>query len=299
MIPVVPLPVSVSTSDGVLRLIDGCSVGAQDHALDGLVEQFVEDVAADTGLRLTVVGLGGDIRLALSPAGSPTTDTVIGVNPRGGEPADERHQLQVTPTGATVEATTVEGVFRGLTTLRQLISAGREGDEALVSAMEVRDGPRYAWRGLSLDVARTFHGPEQVRRVIDIMALHKFNVLHLHLTDDQGWRLEVPGWPALTTIGAAGALGDRPGGFYSQQEFTDLVRYAADRWITVVPEVDMPGHCGAAIRAYPELGASPNVLDPDSPSVQAFLADVVATMAELAPGPWLHIGGDEAFGMAP
>jgi hexosaminidase len=299
VIPVVPLPASITTAGGELRLVDRCTVSVDDPRLGGLAARFVDDVAADTGLRLEIVDRPGDIRLTLDATAPSDAPAVVGVSPHGGEPVDERHRLIVTPSHATIAAASVEGVFRGLTTLRQLISAGRSGAGFAVLALEVDDGPRYAWRGLSLDVVRSFHGPAQVRRVIDIMALHKLNVLHLHLTDDQGWRIEIPGWPALTTVGAAGAVGDRPGGHYSHDDFAGIVRHAAERHITVVPEIDVPGHSGAAIMAYPELGMSPTALDPDQPRVLRFLDDVIGVMADLTPGPWLHIGGDEAFGMTP
>jgi hexosaminidase len=170
----------------------------------------------------------------------------------------------------------------------------------------IADGPRYAWRGLSLDVARTFFDVAAVKRVIDLLSLYKFNVLHLHLTDDQGWRIEIPELPRLAEIGGSRALGDRPGGFYSVAQFEDIVAYAAERYVTVVPEVDMPGHCAAALLAYPALASAPggpaagaNLLNPDDPDVAAFVRTVVGSLAAMAPGTYLHIGGDEAFGMAP
>jgi len=201
-----------------------------------------------------------------------------------------------------VEAAEAVGLLRGLATLRQLISAGLgPGATAWLEAATIEDAPRFAWRGLSLDVVRCFFAPEDVRRVLDVMALLKMNVLHLHLTDDQGWRIEIPGWPELTAVGGVGAVGDRPGGSYSQSELAALVTYADERGITIVPEIDMPGHCGAALRARPELAAQAgaSLLDPDHVGVLTFVRDVIAAMAEATPGPYLHLGGDEAFGMAP
>ncbi len=145
-----------------------------------------------------------------------------------------------------------------------------------------------------------------MKRVVDMLSLYKFNVLHLHLTDDQGWRIEIPELARLTEVGGAGALGERPGGFYSVAQFEDIVAYAAERYVTVVPEVDMPGHCAAALLAYPALASAPdgraagaNLLNPDDPDVAAFVRTVVGSLAAMAPGTYLHIGGDEAFGMAP
>ncbi len=200
-------------------------------------------------------------------------------------------------TGSSSPRPVLPGIFRGLTTLRQLMAGS--SDRAVVIA----DGPRYAWRGLSLDVARTFFDVAAVKRVIDMLSLYKFNVLHLHLTDDQGWRIQIPELPRLAEIGGSRALGDRPGGFYSVAQFEDIVSYAAERFVTVVPELDMPGHCAAALSAYPALvsapGATTNLLNPDDPEVAAFVRTVLGSVATMTPGPYLHIGGDEAFGMSP
>ncbi|MET0782527.1 MAG: family 20 glycosylhydrolase, partial [Microbacterium sp.] len=175
-------------------------------------------------------------------------------------------------------------------------------------------GPRFAWRGLSLDVVRTFHGPATIRRVIDMCSLYKLNVLHLHLTDDQGWRFEVPGWPLLADVGGAGAIGDRPGGHFTRADIADLVAYAAERFVTIVPEVDLPGHAQAIFRAYPELAPEPTpessaaaaagfpigTLDLDRGATRRFLEDVIAAAADqFHTSAWIHVGGDEAFGMAP
>ena len=209
-----------------------------------------------------------------------------------------------------VWAATPEGVFRGLTSLRQLIAAGVSDGVATLLVIEVVDGPRHAWRGLSFDVVRTFHGPETVRRVIDLLAVHKLNVLHVHLTDDQGWRIEVPSRPALTEVGSTGAIGDRPGGFYTVAEMAELVKYAADRFITIVPEIDMPGHTGAIFRSYPELaptkgfsgdiapGLAVGTLDPGRPETWEFVGDVLDDIIPQFPNTaYIHVGGDEAFGM--
>ncbi|MFF0343900.1 family 20 glycosylhydrolase [Kribbella sp. NPDC004875] len=208
---------------------------------------------------------------------------------------------------------TPEAVHRGLTSLRQLISTHLQDGTAVLPATRIADGPRFAWRGLSFDVVRTFHGPDEVRRVIDMLSLYKLNVLHLHLTDDQGWRFEVPSRPALTKAGAAGALGDRPGGFYPQAEVAELVAYAAERFVTVVPEIDMPGHTSAVFKAYPELAPAElrtidfgngtsiplNALEPGRAETWTFVEDVLdAVVAQFPQSAYVHIGGDEAWGMS-
>jgi hexosaminidase len=169
------------------------------------------------------------------------------------------------------------------------------------------DGPRFEWRGAMLDVARHFLGPRDVQRFIDTIARYRFNRLHLHLTDDQGWRIEIESWPRLAEVGGRTAVGGGEGGFFTREEYAGLCAYAAERGITVVPEVDVPGHVNAALVAYPELapggdrsepytgtGVGFSTLDTGGETVRRFVEDVFGELAELTPGPYLHIGGDEA-----
>jgi hexosaminidase len=193
------------------------------------------------------------------------------------------------------------GRARGLATLRQV------GPD--VGGMVIEDAPRHGWRGVMLDVARHFFGVDDVLRFIDLAALYKLNVLHLHLTDDQGWRIAIDAWPELTGAGAATAVGGGPGGFYSKGDYARIVSHAAAHSITVVPEIDVPGHVNAALVAYPELGggerpepyttwSSPGLsLDVRSEIALRFLDDVVGELAALTPGGYVHLGGDEVEGM--
>jgi len=167
---------------------------------------------------------------------------------------------------------------------------------------------RFEWRGVMLDVARHFFGVADVKRFVDIVARFGFNRLHLHLTDDQGWRIEIRSWPLLTEIGGMSAVGGGTAGFYTQRDYAEIVEHAASRDVVVVPEVDMPGHVNAAVVAYPELSL-PGVetlpytgtevgfscLDVTKPHVLEFVDDVLREVAELTPGPYLHVGGDEVF----
>jgi hexosaminidase len=168
--------------------------------------------------------------------------------------------------------------------------------------------PRFEWRGVMLDVARHFFSVDDVKRFIDTIAPLQLNRLHLHLTDDQGWRLEITSWPKLAEVGGRTAVGGGPGGFYTQAEYRDLVAYAADREIAVVPEIDMPGHVNAALVAYPELapaGVEPapytgidvgfSTLDAANELTYRFVDDVLREVAALTPGAYVHIGGDEAL----
>ncbi|MGI5167891.1 beta-N-acetylhexosaminidase [Spirillospora sp. CA-253888] len=253
----------------------------------------VEPVLADGGLRLVLA----PSTIEAAPA--------QGIDPLGGRSDRERYELVVNEQGATVTASSEEGLFRGAVTFAQLL---REEDGGLVApAVHVVDGPAWAWRGLSFDVVRRFFSVAQVKRVIDLLALYKFNVLHLHLSDSQAWRLEIDGWPRLTdpSVWPGKPLADegvRP--FYTQADFQEIVAYAAARFVTVVPEIDMPGHVLAAVRAYPELQGTVTpahelaaFLDPHAEVVERFVTDVIGQVARLAPGPYLHVGGDEAFGM--
>lgn len=235
----------------------------------------------------------------------PTRKT-IGIAPDGGpHPADETYRLTVTADGITCRARTPEGVFRAATTAAQLIITAPEGTQ--LPFQEVTDAPRYAWRGLMLDPARRFLSSDEIRRIIDLAALYKLNVLHLHLTDNEGWRLELPRTPQLTEPQPDGTARE----FYSAAEFRALQEYAADRFITVVPEIDLPGHCAALRDALPGLRAAPAPeglegrvpftppLDLTDPQTRTALARIFADVCELTAGAYIHIGADEALGATP
>ena len=222
----------------------------------------------------------------------------------GSGPA-ESYALEVTSERVMLTAPDEAGLFYGRRTLEQL-----RAHDGSIAPVRVQDEPRFRHRGVMLDVARHFFGIEDVKRYIDLAARYKLNVLHLHLTDDQGWRLESEKWPKLTSLGATTQIGGGEGGFYTRAEYAELVRYAGERFITVVPEIDVPGHTNAALIAYPELGpdgiAPPPHLGVSSPGrslavgdpgVLRFLDDVVGELAELTPGPYIHLGADEVEGM--
>ena len=212
----------------------------------------------------------------------------------------EGYRLEVRGGDARIEAEGAAGRFYAEQTLRALSAAGAPPD------VTIADRPRFAWRGVMLDVARHFFGVDDVRRLIDHLAAYKLNVLHLHLSDDQGWRLAIEGWPQLAEYGGRTAVGGDPGGFYTQDDYRAIVRYAAERFITVVPEIDCPGHVQAALASYPELAgggaAEPytgievgfSSLDAHAEETYRFLGDVLGELAALTPGEFLHIGGDEA-----
>ena len=224
---------------------------------------------------------------------------------------DEAYDLNVTPTGVTLKASAPAGLFFGVQTLRQILPFVLEHDAArprpiAIPAVQIVDRPRFAWRGAMLDVARHFFDLAEVKRYLDLMVLHKMNRLHLHLSDDQGFRIEIKSWPNLTATGARTEVGGTVGGFYTQPQYADIVAYAAERFITVVPEIDMPGHTNAALAAYAELNcdrAAPPLytdikvgfssLCVADERTYAFIDDVVREIAALTPGPYFHVGGDE------
>lgn len=236
----------------------------------------------------------------------------------------EGYLLQVTPSFIVITANTKTGIIYGMQTLFQTMPAIRSNFNLKVPTMEVKDYPRFSWRGMHLDVARHFFSPELVKQFIDLMGTYKMNTFHWHLTDDQGWRIEIKKYPKLTEVGAWRVdqtdeiWGRRPqaiagqvaayGGYYTQEQIQEIVSYATDRGITIVPELDVPGHSAAAISAYPYLSCSQqpqlpmtggnytgmsSSLCPGNDSVFTFLQDVYSEVMALFPSTYIHIGGDE------
>lgn len=242
----------------------------------------------------------GGIRLRLTSAHQ---DRALG---------DEGYRLESGRAGVTLTAREPAGLFHAVQTLRQLLPAAVESDTRQrgpwkVAGGTITDKPRYAYRGAMLDVSRHFFDVDQVKRYIDQLALYKINTLHLHLSDDQGWRIAIDSWPRLATYGGSTQVGGGPGGHYTKAQYRDLVRYAASRHLEVVPEIDMPGHTNAALASYAELncdGVAPPLYTGTSVGFSSlcapkevtydFVDDVVRELAALTPGRYLHIGGDEA-----
>ncbi|MFD2768220.1 family 20 glycosylhydrolase [Micromonospora eburnea] len=262
-----------------------------------------------------------DADSAASGAGAVDADSAAGTDAERVDAAaidgealgDEGYRLDVTGTEVRITAATPAGLLHGVQTLRQLLpvaveSATPVAEHWMVPGGTIVDRPRFAYRGAMLDVARHFFPVEDVLRVVDHLARYKLNHLHLHLTDDQGWRIAVDAWPKLAEVGGATEVGGGPGGWYTRDDYRRIVRYAARRHVTVVPEIDLPGHTNAALVAYPELAPSKiapppytgtevgfSYVDPADERTYDFVADVLGEVAALTPGPWLHLGGDEAF----
>ena len=237
--------------------------------------------------------------------------------------AEEEYVLDTRCGKVKITAGSEAGIFRGRQTLLQIVSQVREAGTGRIPGVLIKDKPAFAYRGAHLDCCRHFFTVEEVKRYIDLIAMHKINVFHWHLTDDQGWRAEIKSYPKLTEIGSVRAEtiighqsqkdpkydGTPHGGFYTQEEMRDVVKYAAERYITVIPEIEMPGHACAALASYPELGCRgadypykvetrwgifPEVLCAGNPETVVFLEKVLDEICDIFPSEYIHIGGDEA-----
>jgi hexosaminidase len=306
---IVPVPVSVQAARDTWFTF-GESTRVRIPPGSGEAARVGEDLAASlrpaTGYPLPVAA-GGE------PARPGDLSLELAISDRLG---DEGYELEVTQETVTLRANRPAGLFWGAQTLRQLLPASidspaRQPGPWRIPGGRIVDHPRFAWRGAALDVARHFFGVQEVKRYLDLMVLYKLNILHLHLTDDQGWRIAIKSWPKLTTVGGRSQVGGGAGGFYTKQEFTEIVRYAKDRYVTVVPEVDVPGHTNAALASYPELNCDGRARKPytgtkvgfsslcvDKPVTYRFLEEVFGELAAMTPGPYLHIGGDEVLSLS-
>jgi hexosaminidase len=302
---IIPKPVSVVPAAGTFNLNDKSVLFVSGESAEiKLIGQYLADkmnpaTGFDTEVKTASGGqTAGNIYLSLS-----NTDAQLG---------DEGYELTITSDVVTLAANKPAGLFNGIQTIRQMfpgrieMASKQEGPWQL-PAGTIRDFPEYSYRGVMLDVARHFFQVEDVKRYIDLIAGYKMNVMHLHLADDQGWRIEIKKWPKLTTYGGQTQVDGGKGGFYTQDQYTDIVKYAAARYIMIIPEIDMPGHTNAALASYPELncdGKAPELytgtkvgfstLCTSKEITYQFVADVFGELAAITPGPYLHIGGDES-----
>lgn len=304
-----PAPVELSESAGVFATREGTRiVTPTGDAGARAAAQFLSDLTKKAGGPRLVASEKAATKGAITFRRGP-------VKLEGAE----AYALEVTPDGVVLTAREDAGFMRGAASLWQLLT---DADKGVLPAMTLNDAPRFGWRGLMLDSARHYQSPEFIKSLIDVMAAHKLNVFHWHLTDDQGWRLEIRKYPKLTEVGAWRVpAGEGPaadidsktgqprlyGGFYTQGQVREIVAYAAARQITVVPEIDIPGHASAAIAAYPELAAGPNpsrtvpadwgvypnLFNTDEHTL-GFLEGVLDEVMELFPSAYVHLGGDEA-----
>ncbi|MDR1747785.1 MAG: beta-N-acetylhexosaminidase, partial [Spirochaetaceae bacterium] len=307
VVPVVPKPSSyVKTTGEFILTADSDIAVMTDNRYDEVRGAVAEYLAAilrgSTGFGITI----------MDPQDSPGDgDIVLNLGTLDGAP--ETYTLNIETNNITVTANEPAGLFRAVQTLRQLFGPDIESKTVVpdktwsVACAEIADTPAYPYRGLMIDVARHFFPKEVIMRQIDLAAAYKINKLHLHLSDDQGWRIEIKSRPALTEIGSLGAVNGDPGGYYTQDDFKEIVQYAAARYIEVIPEIDMPGHVNAALASIPELNKDGKAAKPRtdievgystfqcrSEVTYAFCDDVIRELAAISPSNYFHIGGDEA-----
>ena len=306
---VIPRPASEVATGGTFRLSadTGIYVDPASDELKAIGQYLADHLNPATGYAIKLQGTNE------APARSSIALSLTGADPALG---DEGYSLNITPDQVKLVANQPAGLFYGVQTIRQLLpptidSSSVQPGPWVIQTGTITDAPRFAWRGAMLDVARHFFSVEDVTRYIDLLAYYKINRLHLHLSDDQGWRLQIKAWPNLTASGGSLEVGGTPGGYYSQADYTTIVNYARSRYITIVPEIDMPGHVNAAQVSYPELTCSGIAPLPytatSSPGIPlcvnkdityAFLENVIGELAALTPGPTIHIGGDEVQSMS-
>ena len=305
--PIIPHPASMEIGQGTYVLTDASGFRVVHEEVVAVAQLFSDMWAIPMGFKLPVGSGSGDIELIL--------DASLGA---------ESYHLEVTEDGVSIVAGDAAGAFYGLTSIQQMLPAEISGrGKALISTwtlphVSIEDAPRFAYRGLHLDVGRHFFDVDFVKRYIDVMARYKLYVFHWHLPEDQGWRVEIDAFPRLTEVGAWRSetvveknlnpyIGDGTphGGYYTKDEIRDVIAYAAERHVTIIPEIDIPGHTGAVLAAYPELGChegpyevkttwgiQQDILCPSEETFE-FLYQVLTEVAELFPAPYIHIGADE------
>jgi hexosaminidase len=305
---IIPKPVEVTSTGFAFELTKETNIILNDSTPELLkLGQYLSNTLQPaTGFPLNVVNENkeheaGNIFLSIAAIDSVTNK--------------EGYILDILPDSVLLRANTAAGLFRGIQTLRQLLPTEIEADSLQllpwqIPTGKVKDYPSYEMRGAMLDVARHFFEVEDVKRYIDLISFYKMNVLHLHLSDDQGWRIEIKKWPKLTTHGGSTKVGGGKGGFFTQEQYKEIVQYAREKYITIIPEIDMPGHTNAALASYPALNCNPNNLRPklytgmkvgfstlctSNEKVYAFIDDVIGEIAAITPGKYFHIGGDECI----
>ena len=302
---IVPKPLSITDGEGSFAISSATRISIGDDSLRRPAEMFAEDMSMELGGRMTVSDRKSRRSISLN------LDQAM---------ESEEYRLEVGRNGISVCGGSEKGVFYALQSLKQLIiCASPTNGRAVLQAATIIDKPRFAYRGAMLDVCRHKFTTDEVKRYIDILALHKINTFHWHLTDDQGWRIEIKRYPELTQTGAMRKQtlvgryrtskeydGTPYGGYFTQDEIRDVVKYAAERYITVIPEIEMPGHAVAALATYPKLGCtggpyevrttwgiSEDVFCAGSEETFEFIENVLTEVLELFPSEYIHIGGDE------
>jgi len=302
---IIPKPVSITATGSFFTLKAGTDIYIQGES-DELkqIGQYLGDILKPS------TGFGIEVKSTIK---TPRSGNIY-LTMSGGDvkPGNEGYELTITKNIVKLAANGPAGLFRGIQTIRQILPANielatKQDGPWKIATGTILDYPVYSYRGAMLDVARHFFGVNDIKRFIDFLACYKMNVLHLHLSDDQGWRIEIKSWPNLATHGGSTQVGGGKGGYYTQEQYADIVQYAKERYITVVPEIDMPGHTNAALASYAELNCNGKATElytgtrvgfstfcTDKEVTYKFIDDVVRELAALTPGPYIHIGGDES-----
>jgi len=301
----VPLPVTSTLASGAFELSSTAGIYVEPGTPEMLAlgQYLATKLKPATGYALPVAATTGAPCAGSIYLTTANADGTLGA---------EGYALSIDPKMLRVSAAQPAGLFRGLQTVRQLLPASIESASSqngpwVIAAGNIRDFPRFPWRGMMLDVSRHFFGVSDVEKLIDVASYYKINTFHLHLSDDQGFRIVINSWPHLTTVGGSTEVGGGAGGFYTQADYSAIVAYAKARYVTIVPEIDMPGHTNAALASYADLncnGQAPALrtdtavgyssLCVSADNTYAFVRDVTRELAAITPGSYLHLGGDEA-----
>ena len=307
----IPIPVNLEKGEGNFTLTEKTILYTEtgQQELLNIAEAFQTMVKKASTLEISIQPIA---QLPKEGESNGAGTIVFEIDSTYGNGNTESYSLQVTSNSITLKAAKPAGIFYGMQTLRQLLPHEIETSNSGISAWQIpavsiTDHPEYAYRGSMLDVSRHFFSVDEVKHYIDLLSFYKMNALHLHLSDDQGWRIEIKSWPNLTAVGGTTQVGGGKGGFYSQEEYKDIVQYAAERYITIIPEIDMPGHTNAALASYAELNCNDtatklytgievgfSTLCTNKEVTFRFLDSVIRELSALTPGPYIHIGGDES-----
>jgi hexosaminidase len=283
-IAIIPKPDSVIVARGFYKLDKKAAMFCPETVPGSIVDVFTDEVKDFLQLE----------------KGKKTESAINIIIEPGKKP--EGYSINVKKDGIFISASTLHGAFYGLQSLRQLIIySEKKNDKLFIPCCSIDDAPAFSWRGIMLDESRHFFGIEKVKQLLDMMAFHKLNVFHWHLTDVPGWRLEIKKYPKLTTVGGIGNQNDpdAPAKFYSQEQIKEIVKYAQERFIQVIPEIDMPGHAGASNRAYPEFSGGGSLrypeftFNPGKDGTYSYLTDILKEVSQLFPSNYIHLGGDE------
>jgi hexosaminidase len=303
----IPRPVSIIATGGYFSLKTGTAIYINGEApeLKQIGQYLADKLKLSTGFDIPV-------KTAVKTPGSGNIYLTLTEDTSRLNLGDEGYELVITRKLVSLTANTPAGLFRGIQSVRQLLPAKIEMTSKQSGPWEIATGtitdyPSYSYRGMMLDVSRHFLGTADVKQLMEYLAYYKMNTLHLHLSDDQGWRIEIKSWPELTKHGGSTQVGGGKGGYYTQEQYSELVQYGKDRYITIVPEIDMPGHTNAALASYAELNCNGKATELYTGTevgfssfcttldvTYKFIDDVVRELAALTPGPYIHIGGDES-----